>query len=242
MCGLYLSKHSAILSSLQSDRSEVHVPDIEPAKRGRGRPSTGAREAIVAAALELIGDHGLARLTTREIARRAGVSEASVFYHYGDKIGLLQAAVLAGLGPLKSLDPGTPAGHSDRPLAETLLQTAAALESFFDRALPLLETVQSDPALRAEFADGLVKRDRGPHRGVRFVHEQLTALTERGLVRSDANTEAAALLLVGACFLRAWSRRLAGARRERTLPSLDETVRALAQLLAPAADPRPVDG
>lgn len=213
------------------------MPDIvaEPARRRRGRPSAGAREAILAAALELITGQGLARLTTREVARRAGVSEASVFYHYRDKVGLIQEVILASLEPLKGLDPDILAGRAGQPLDETLLQIATALESFFDRALPVLEAVQADAALRTELADRLAERDLGPHRGVRFVDEHLTEMTQLGLVNPEVNTEAAALLLVGAGFLRCWQRHLTGDRRKQALPGLNETVHTLAQLLAPAA-------
>ena len=62
--------------------------DDQPAKR-RGRPSAGIREAIVAATLELIEEQGLGGLTTKEVAARAGASEASVYYHFKDKVGLV---------------------------------------------------------------------------------------------------------------------------------------------------------
>jgi AcrR family transcriptional regulator len=212
------------------------VPDSETIRRGRGRPPQGAREAILAAALEVIGEQGLARLTTREVARRAGVSEASVFYHYRDKVGLIQAVTLAGLQPLKALDLDLTAGPADRSLADTLLQIGTALESFFDRALPVLEMVQADAAIRAEFAGRLNERDLGPHRGVGFVSEYLTGMVDLGHVRPGADTDAAALLLVGACFLRSWLRHLTGPQRDQTLPGLDDTARALAHLLAPSGD------
>jgi AcrR family transcriptional regulator len=210
-----------------------HVPDTEPIRRGRGRPSKGAREAILTAALEVIGEQGLARLTTREVARRAGVSEASVFYHYRDKVSLLQAVTLAALEPLKALDLDPAAGQSARSLSQTLLAIGTALEGFFDGALPILEMVQADPAIRTEFAHRLSRGNYGPHRGVGFVSEHLGGMVDLGRVRPDVDTDAAALLLVGACFLRAWLRHLAGPGRADTLPRLEDTTAALAALLAP---------
>ncbi|GIH15624.1 TetR/AcrR family transcriptional regulator [Rugosimonospora africana] len=209
------------------------MPETEFTKRGRGRPPKGAREAILSAALEVIGEQGLARLTTREVARRAGVSEASVFYHYRDKVGLLQAVTLTALEPLKSLDLESAASLPDRSLAETLLQIATALEGFFDGALPVLEMIQADPAIRTEFALRLSKGNYGPHRGVGFVSEHLSDMTDLGRVRPGVDTDAAAVLLVGSCFLRAWLRHLAGPERVETLPRLEDTTAALASLLSP---------
>lgn len=210
------------------------MPDdaAEPARRGRGRPSAGAREAILAAALQIVGEEGLGRLTTREVARRAGVSEASVFYHYGDKVGLLQEVVLAGLKPLMELDEGILTGQAGEPLEETLRQIATALEAFLDRVMPVVEAMQSDAALREEFAARLAERDLGPHRGVRLVKAHLTRMRKLGAVRPDVDTGAAALMLMGACFLRSWQRHLTG-QSDEVLPGLAETTGTMAQLLSP---------
>ncbi len=219
----------------RQDAAAAGVPAAGPAKRGRGRPSAGVREAILAAALQLIEEAGLARLTTREVARRAGVSEASVFYHYRDKVGLLQAVILAGLEPLKGLDADMLAGRTGQPLAQTLTQVATALEHFLDRALPVVEAVQADAATRAEFAARMADQDLGPHRGVRLLAAHLTELRQLGAVRPDADPAAAALMLFGGCFLRAWLRHLTG-QAEVALPGLADTTATMACLLSPAGE------
>src|SRR6201996_6613209 len=76
------------------------------APRRRGRPPAGGREAILAAASTLLRERGIARVTSREVAALARVSEASVFYHYKDRTGLLQAVFEQGLAPLRELAEG----------------------------------------------------------------------------------------------------------------------------------------
>jgi AcrR family transcriptional regulator len=61
-----------------------------PAKRGR--PSTGARERILDAAIEVLKADGYAGLTFAKVAAGAGESKPLVAYHYGSKQGLVQAA------------------------------------------------------------------------------------------------------------------------------------------------------
>jgi AcrR family transcriptional regulator len=61
----------------------------------RGRPSTGARERILDAAIEVLKSDGYAGLTIAKVAARAGESKPLVVYHYGSKQGLVQAAGLA---------------------------------------------------------------------------------------------------------------------------------------------------
>jgi AcrR family transcriptional regulator len=76
---------------------------------GPGRPSSGARERILAAGLEVLKGDGYAGLTTAKVAARAGQNKALIGYHYGSKQGLVAAVarevteqitaeVLAGLG------------------------------------------------------------------------------------------------------------------------------------------------
>ena len=57
----------------------------------RGRPSTGARERILEAAIEVLKADGYAGLTIAKVAARAGESKPLVTYHYGSKQGLVQA-------------------------------------------------------------------------------------------------------------------------------------------------------
>jgi TetR/AcrR family transcriptional repressor of bet genes len=58
----------------------------------RGRPSTGARERILDAAIEVLKSDGYAGLTIAKVAARAGESKPLVAYHFGSKQGLVQAA------------------------------------------------------------------------------------------------------------------------------------------------------
>jgi AcrR family transcriptional regulator len=58
----------------------------------RGRPSTGARERILAAAIEVLKSEGYAGLTIAKVAARAGESKPLVAYHYGSRQGLVSAA------------------------------------------------------------------------------------------------------------------------------------------------------
>jgi AcrR family transcriptional regulator len=58
----------------------------------RGRPSTGARERILEAAIEVLKSDGYAGLTIAKVAAAAGESKPLVVYHFGSKQGLVQAA------------------------------------------------------------------------------------------------------------------------------------------------------
>jgi len=200
-------------------------------RRRRGRPDRGTREALIQATLDVIADDE-SRLTTAEVARRAGVAEGSVFYHFGDRLGLLQEVIYAGLGRLtevdfeKARDPG-------RPLAEGLTEMAVALESFFARALPVLGAIETDPELREDLVPRLIKENRGPHRGVEQFRRYLELARDSGRVDASVDLDGIAQLLVGACLLHAWNAYLWKARGPSKLPPLRRSVEAVAALLAP---------
>ncbi|MFE3257594.1 TetR/AcrR family transcriptional regulator [Nocardia sp. NPDC059229] len=183
--------------------------------RSRGRPSTGVREAVIANAQQVLAESGLARLSTKEIAARAGVAESSIFYHFGDRMGLLQAVIRHQLRPLVDLLADAPAAD----LRTALRALLATLEEFFVSALPVMAAVQSDAELRAVYRERSRDLDLGPHRAVDAVVAYLSA---RGIEAADLRTPA--LLLVGAAHQRALQRQLSPPDALAELPSLDAIV------------------
>jgi AcrR family transcriptional regulator len=195
----------------------------------RGRPPSGGREAILEAALELLRERGIARLTTREIAAAAGVSEASIFYHYRDRAGLLTAVFAEGLKPLQAL--GDDLATRGEDLHELLERFGPVLEQFLDQALPVMTAAQSDTELRDALAAHMNEFDLGPHRGVINLGAVLAREQAAGRIRTDVDPEAVALLFVGACFIRASQRQMHIPSAQ--LPKLEDVTAALETMLRP---------
>jgi AcrR family transcriptional regulator len=192
------------------------------AETRRGRPATGVREAVLKATDEVLGDAGLA-LSTKEIARRAGVAESSIFYHFGDRLGLLQAVINQHL-PLFSDASAVLGRRAPRgDLAARLTAAVTGLERFYLRIMPIIGALQSDSQLR----DLLLERDAGPHRAIKPVAGLLAAEQAAGLVRDSLDPAAGALLLIGAAHQRAMHRYLLGAAATRLLPPVDAVINAL---------------
>jgi AcrR family transcriptional regulator len=200
------------------------------APKRRGRPPAGGREAILAAALRLLRERGIARVTSREVAALAGVSEASVFYHYKDRAGLLQAVFEQGLRPLQEL--AESGGRSGLDLHEFLTRYGATLEHFLDQALPVMAAAQSDIALREAMARYMTEEDLGPHRGVSALGEYLASEQAAGRVRAGVDPHAAAMLFVGACYTRAAQRQMPA--QVADLPALEDVILATEALLRPS--------
>src|SRR5882672_3169084 len=203
-------------------------------KRRPGRPPEGVREAILKTTLDLIGEIGIARLTTKEIAARGGFSEASIYYHFADKAALVEGAILDGvLAPFQEFAAAFAERSGDRPVEETLLEFTAGLSAFWEKILPLLSAVQSDVELRRRFRTRVNRLDLGPHRGVRLVTALLTRQQEAGTIRADIDPAPIAMLVCSACFLSGYNKHMLGVNARRKLPSVASTVSGLVAMLRP---------
>jgi AcrR family transcriptional regulator len=202
---------------------------VSDAPKRRGRPPAGGREAILAAALKVIRERGIARLTSREVAGLAGVSEASVFYHYKDRFGLLQAVFEEGLRPLHELaDRGISPGEDPR---EVLTLYGHTLETFLDQALPVITAAQSDSELRDSMAAYMSEHSLGPHRGVKAIGDYLATEQAAGRARAGVDPYAVAMMFIGACYTRSSQRQMPMPQVE--LPPLDDVIDATVALMRP---------
>ncbi|WP_203218016.1 TetR/AcrR family transcriptional regulator [Nocardia terpenica] len=191
----------------------------------RGRPRTGVREAVIATAQQVLTESGVARLSTREVAARAGVAESSIFYHFGDRMGLLHAVIQQHLRPLQDMlaDHRTPVVD----LRAELLALVQTLEEFFVAAIPVMAAILSDTDLRARHETRSRDLDLGPHRAVDAVLAHLSPRLPAPVPRP------AALLLVGAAHQRALQRRLSPPEALTVLPTAAEIVDAALPLFRP---------
>ncbi len=62
------------------------------------------KERIIEAAIELVNERGYLGATTRKIAEKAGVNEVTIFRHFGNKKGLVQAAIDSFAIPKREFD------------------------------------------------------------------------------------------------------------------------------------------
>ncbi|WP_100444676.1 TetR/AcrR family transcriptional regulator [Glycomyces xiaoerkulensis] len=200
-----------------------------------GRPRTGVRERVLAAAEAVLAESGIARLSTRRIADRAGVAESSIFYHFGDRLGLLQAVITMRLPQYTTAarDLARRAGRSTvRANLEALLET---LETFYLDIMPTVVAIQADAVLRSAFIERTRNADFGPHRALIPVVDYLTAEQALGRVRDTADLRAIALIIIGVAHQRA-VQRYVGTPEER-LPADVSVVDTLLTLLIPAPSP-----
>lgn len=157
------------------------------------------REMIVRAALPLVIDHGIA-VTTRQIARAAGIGEGTIFRVFADKEELLDACVAEALSPANALEE-LALVTMDQPLAVRLTEAASALRAHLERVGAVVG------ALHATGGRGRSGRSGGsgppPDRaaGSLPVREALTELFEPERESLRLAPEQAAMIFLGLLFV-----------------------------------------
>jgi AcrR family transcriptional regulator len=202
------------------------------------------RARIVAAAYQALRERGVRGATTREVARRAGVAEGSIYNHFEDKLALLVAVILESLPPLPATLAalGDKAGHAS--VRANLEEVARVALAFYGELLPLAGAILTEPELRERARARVLTHDLGPHRAHVALAGYLAAEQRLGRVDRGADPRVAALALLGACHEYAYVRALSG---EATVPGpadrfAAETVRWLLAGLEPAGGTPAGDG
>jgi AcrR family transcriptional regulator len=72
-------------------KAELTASDRREPSDGREARGDATRERLIVAAARIFDEHGYAAVSTREIARQAGVNQAAILYHFKSKEGLYQA-------------------------------------------------------------------------------------------------------------------------------------------------------
>jgi AcrR family transcriptional regulator len=191
---------------------------------------------VLAATEEILADSGVARLSTRGVASRAGVAESSIFYHFQDRLGLLRAVVEAQMPPVQLLLNELHQRAGRGSVRADLVALLDALEAFYLRTMPIAAAIQSDRQLRLAFAQQSRDLDVGPHRALEAVHAYLDEQRRHGRLSRHGDLRAAALLLVGAAHQRALQRRFGTPATLANLADTGDAVDLVLPLLVASPD------
>lgn len=162
----------------------------------------GSREEIVAAAAKVMREQGYAHATTKVIARTAGYSEAMLYKHFRDKTDLFRSVLAEELPALGATLAELTADPGQAPLRDNLVRVARLGLAFYVDSFPIAVSMFSSRELLRSHRERL--RGHGPHLPVRGVADYLRAERALGRIKAATDVEAAAALLLGACFQQAF--------------------------------------
>jgi len=185
-----------------------------------------ARQRILDAALALIRDRGIGRVTTKEIALAAGAAEGSLFKNFGDKMGLLTELLTQELPESRAwraVPAEAPPGRGDLAAALVLFMDRAI--DFYAAALPLVAGSFADRELLRRQQERNRQRGTGPQLALQASADYLRGWQESGHLDAAADPYAIAVALCGGALMYAWTDQLTG---DGQVPgSRDGLIRAL---------------
>lgn len=153
------------------------------------------RQRLIQAALELFAAHGITDTTTRQIAELADVNEVTLFRHFGNKHGLLlaaieEAAVFTQLGQTL-VERANQAHYIDEALKEYATACLEALEQVPEMVRSVVGEAGQYPAENREALG------RGFTQANRYVAEYFAQVIRRRQMQPNISAESLASLLNG---------------------------------------------
>ncbi len=166
------------------------------------------REKILDAAERLIQLKGLARVTTKEIARETGLSEGALYRHFDHKeeifFALMMKYMPVYMDVFQTHQPGT------ATVKENLTAIALGTINYYERIVPMGASFLGDTELLAQLRKAIRQINGGPQnvneRVANYIRE------EQQLERMEKGISALIIadLLLGACFQRVFTNQFLG--------------------------------
>ena len=200
-------------------------------------PSLDQKERLLAATERLLSSQGLGCVSTRDIAREAGVAEGALYHYFGDKAELILAVVLHQLGDFPEALHSLPLQVGQDTVQKNLEHVLESAFAFHHRITPLVCSLFADQELLVKVRGMMNERSMGPGRSTLAIGAYLRAEQQLGRVAASAAPETVAELMMAVSFNAALcdqffrgSADAKGTPRQR----LREAVRALMTGLQPA--------
>lgn len=192
------------------------------------------RQKILDATEKLILLKGLARVTTKEIAREIGLSEGALYRHFDHKEQIFFALMARHLPAffetfqVHQAGTGTP--------SENLAAIAQAALHYYDQIVPMGASFLADSELLAQFRATIRPLGIGPHNVFEHVAAYIQEEQQLGRMRQQVSALTMAILLLGPCFQWVFNRHFLGADpfNKTEQQFAEELVQGLAASLLPS--------
>jgi AcrR family transcriptional regulator len=153
------------------------------------------RQNIINATERLLQTHGLARLTTREIARKAKVAEGLIYHHFKDKAELIYEVVETRVRETKNLMENLPLQVGTRTLSENLEEVLHVVYQSHYEIVPIICSMFADHQLRVRMQEIMKERNIGPQHSIEGLAVYLAAEQRLGRIRDAVDPQVIAKCL-----------------------------------------------
>jgi AcrR family transcriptional regulator len=165
---------------------------------GTGDPAAQLRERLVDTAARLVADGQVAAITTRQIARAAGVSDGVLYNYFADKHELLVAALVRNFETVVSRSHGELPSPGSGTVTENLVTYGEALHDLIRDTFPMFAGLVGDHDLLRRVMAEIHRPGQGILPFLNRIGEYLVDEQKLGRI-ADVDLRATMALLTGAC-------------------------------------------
>jgi AcrR family transcriptional regulator len=167
------------------------------------------RQNIINATDGLLQTHGLARLTTREIAREAKVAEGLIYHHFKDKAELIFEVIQVRVRETKNYMQNLPLEVGKRTILKNLEDVLLSVYHAHYEMTPIINTVFADQKLRVRLQEIVKERNMGPQYAIEGLDVYLAAEQRLGRLSDAVETKVLAkclwMISIQSAMLDRWS-------------------------------------
>lgn len=160
-------------------------------------------DRIVEATLECMREHGVRGTTTKTVARRAGVSEGSIYNHFTNRSELIVEAFVTATDGIRHHAEGLTQLVGANTIEENLVTLMNEVIQFFREVTPIVGSILGDPELRSWFSRGEVSGAESgpltPLTGVTEIAAYFEAEHQLGRIPDPRPWPVVAAMLIGSC-------------------------------------------
>ncbi len=166
------------------------------------------RQHILEATERVIQSRGLARATTKEIAREASCAEGTLYKHFQDKEDIFLAVIQEHLPDFVLKVSEENAGKGS--LNASLQEIALAAIRYYEQLIPLAVSLFADSELIERHRRWMQEQNAGPQRMYERVTAYIEAEQRQGRIADSLDAFSVSSLLLGPCFQYAFLRYFTG--------------------------------
>ena len=156
------------------------------------RPKKISDQAILEVVRECLSQQGTS-VSTKDIADKLGISQASLFKRFGTKVKLFQASILLPFNANRllqrlALEP------TDQPVKEQLQSLMLEMQAFFNEVVPVFSALHASGMMCSM---ELSSEKSPPIQARKYLTAWLKQLQNQGRIRSTIDAESISIALIG---------------------------------------------
>jgi AcrR family transcriptional regulator len=194
------------------------------------------RAQILTVAEELMRTDGLAHATTRSIAAHAGCSEGTIYRHFKSKEDIFLAVLSERMPDFLPMMRGISENVGRGSVGSRLGSVMRSALSFYKATIPITVSIFAEPQLLNQYRKWMNSNNVGPHRAVELLADYISREQAAGRVNPLVNALSAAETLLGACYLRAYSRQFAAVAPTSDNKFIADTIALLLRGMNPSSE------